>query len=52
MQVCRRKLAARDAPLAQDLKGLFWRKGKGFINKDKRNFFIRFSSIVGKLADY
>jgi len=39
MQVCRGCLAARDAPLAQDLKGLFWRKGKGFINGGQKKFF-------------
>jgi hypothetical protein len=34
MQIGRSQLAARDAPLAQGLKGLFWRKGKGFINQN------------------
>jgi len=33
-------LVTRSVLLAYNLEGLFWRKG--FINKSKRNFFIRF----------
>src|SRR3989344_266111 len=42
MQIRRGQLAARDAPLAQNLKGLFWRKGKGFINEGQKKFFHQF----------
>ena len=44
MQVWGSQLAARDAPLAQHLKGLFWRKGKGFINEGQKKFFHKIFS--------
>ncbi|MDP3998314.1 MAG: hypothetical protein Q8P89_01700 [bacterium] len=41
-QVDRGSLAAASPPLGWDLKGLFWRKGKGLESGGQKKFFHQF----------